>query len=136
MGASSVNDVGFAVWDMLESLALVISALMALLQPWLPLIGWVVFWGLCVDWRKFQPMLQNGGWIALVGIAFLAAAVWSLLVPTESGRHLLFGLSVNNLTGKIVYTTGLVCLIYGCGAAQFALRGELGEATQDATSGD
>lgn len=127
-----MNDVGFAVWNMLESSALVVSALMALLQPWLPLIGWVAFWGLCVDWRKFQPMLQNGGWIALVSIAFLAAAVWSLLVPTESGRHLLFGLSVSNLTGKIVYTTGLICLIYGCGATQFALRGNFGEATQEA----
>jgi hypothetical protein len=120
---------------MLESSALVVSALMALIGPWLPLVGWVVYWGLCVDWRKFQPMLQSGGWIALVSIAFLAAAVWSLLVPTESGRHLLFGLSVGNLTGKLVYTSGLVCLIYGCGAAQFTLHGDVGEAAQDAASG-
>ncbi len=130
-----MNDVGFAIWNMLESSIAVIAALMALVGPWLPLLAWVAFWGLCVDWRKFQPVLQSGGWIALVGVAFLTAAIWSLLVPTDSGRHLLFGLSVSNLTGKVVYTTGLVCLIHGCGAAQFALRGDVGEATQDAASG-
>lgn len=129
-----MNDVGFAIWNMLESSIAVIAALMALVGPWLPLLAWVAFWGLCVDWRKFQPVLQSGGWIALVGVAFLAAAIWSLLVPTDSGRHLLFGLSVSNLTGKVVYTTGLVCLIHGCGAAQFALRGDVGEATQGAES--
>lgn len=106
--------------NLFDALIGVTLAVVQLFQPWVPLLLWVVFWCVLVDWRVFRRQLKQGGWIPLALLFFLGALFWSLLDPTASGRHTLFGLSASNLVGKIVYVSGLACLMFVCGSFQLA----------------
>lgn len=107
----SIAQLFTAIWDLLITLVV-------LVRPWLPLIAWVAFWLLAVDWRKLSAVLWSGGLIGLVLIGLVWAAVWGVVAPPESGHHYILGLTVSNFVGKIVYVAALLCIMMLCGAVQ------------------
>ena len=54
-----------AVWNVVESL-------FHLILPWTPLVAWVAFWLLAVNWVKFRAVLLKGGWTGLAFIGLIA----------------------------------------------------------------
>lgn len=111
----------------LEQLFAVILALgglaVALIQailPWTPLLAWIAFWLLAVNWRQLYPVLMQGGLIGVVLIALMAILVWSSIAEPVGGAHHLFGLVVNNVVGKTVYVTGLAVIAALCGTVQLS----------------
>lgn len=102
-----------AVWN-------VIVTLLGLVLPWTPLIAWVAFWLLAVNWVKLSQVLASGGWIGVLLIGFMMILVWSVVAPPESGQHHLFGLNVGNLVGKTVYVVSLLTIMMLCGSVQLS----------------
>jgi len=101
--------------------------LIALLQsvgnaivPWIPLIGWVVFWMFAVNWRKFKTVILQGAWAGLVLIGLIWILVWGTISPPQSGAHHIFGLTLSNYVDKLVYVSMLFCMMFLCGAAQLS----------------
>jgi hypothetical protein len=111
-----------AGWDVLISL-------LVLVLPWTPLLAWVAFWLLAVNWVKLRDVMLRGGWIGVVLIGLVAVLVWSLVAPPESGSHHLFGLkNISNFMGKFVYVTALLTIMFLCGSVQ--LSGACGSLAQ------
>ena len=92
----------------------------SLLVPWLPLLGWILFWLLAVNWLEFKAVLLSGGCIGIIGIGLIAALVWSCISPPGAGTHLIAGLKLSNFVGKLVYVTLMVCIMFLCGAVQLS----------------
>lgn len=112
--------------ELLDSLLKVVTALLALLvdvvhtlAPWIPLFAWIAFWLLAVNWLVLWPVLfQRGGWIGVALIFAMVVLVWSVIAPPPDGLHHILGLNVNNMTGKLAYTTALTFIAFLCGTAQ------------------
>jgi hypothetical protein len=102
-----------ALWDL-------VVAVLALLVPWTPLAAWVAFWLYAVDWVKLREIIVRGGWIGLVLLGVMAAFLWGLVAPPESGAHHLLGLTVSNFVGKLIYVTSLLVIMQLCGSVQLA----------------
>lgn len=102
-----------ALWDL-------VLAVLALVLPWTPLAAWVAFWLYAVDWVKLREVIIRGGWIALTLLGIMAAFLWGLLAPPESGSHHLLGLTVSNFVGKFIYVTSLLVIMQLCGSVQLA----------------
>ena len=95
----------FATWN-------VIVSLLGLLLPWTPLIAWVAFWLLAVNWVKLRAVMIQGGWIGVVLLGLMMVLVWSVVAPPSAGTHHLFGLNVSNFVGKTVYVTALLTIMF------------------------
>jgi hypothetical protein len=106
--------------NLLSALYQVIAELVSAIAPLLPLLVWVAFWTLAVDWVKLRHFFLRGGWIALVLIMFTTILVWAVVAPPESGAHNMFGLSVSNFVGKTVYVTAIVVITFLCGSVQLS----------------
>lgn len=102
------------------SLFSIVGNLFALVLPWTPLIAWVAFWLLCVNWVKLRTIFIRGGWIGFVLLAFVMILVWGAVAPPTSGSHNLLGLKLSNYVGKTVYVTFLFCIILLCGSVQLS----------------
>ena len=102
-----------AGWD-------VVISLLVLVLPWTPLLAWVAFWLLAVNWVKLREVMLRGGWIGVVLIGLVMVLVWSLVAPPVSGSHHLFGLNVSNFVGKTVYVTALLTIMFLCGSVQLS----------------
>jgi len=111
---------------LLQSLLNVVTSLLSFLAevaetllPWTPLFAWIAFWLLAVNWLQLWPVLfQRGGWIGVVLLFFMVVLVWSVIAPPPDGFHHILGLNVNNMTGKLAYTTALTFIAFLCGTAQ------------------
>ena len=110
---TSLQNLLAAGWDVLISL-------LVLILPWTPLLAWVAFWLLAVNWVKLREVLIRGGWIGVVLIGLVMVLVWSLVAPPASGSHHLFGLNVSNFVGKTVYVTALLTIMFLCGSVQLS----------------
>jgi hypothetical protein len=108
------------LWAVLVSLTGLLLALVQAILPWTPLIAWIAFWLLAVNWQKLYPVLMSGAWIGVVLTAVMAVLVWSAVSIPESGTHHLFGLHVSNLVGKTVYVTSLCVIAILCGSVQLS----------------
>ena len=112
------------VWDQFSALVLALAGLIvALIQallPWTPLLAWIAFWLLAVNWRKLYPILMRGGLVGVILTALMTILVWSSLAEPEGGFHYLLGLKVNNIYGKLVYVTGLAVIAALCGTVQLS----------------
>jgi hypothetical protein len=113
--------------ELLESLRQLVTALynvgaalVSLIVPWTPLIAWVVFWALAVNWVRLRRILLDGGWIGLLLLMFAAIVTWGAIAPPEAGYHYLFGLTLSNFVGKTVYVTALVVIALLCGSVQLS----------------
>ncbi len=95
-------------------------SLFALLIPWTPLIAWVAFWLLAVNWEKLYPVLAKGAVIGVVLIGLMTALVWGLIAPPPDGVHYLFGLRPSNFVGKGIYVTMLMTIMALCGSVQLS----------------
>lgn len=107
--------------DLLLALYFVLVALVRTIAPWTPLIAWVAFWTLAVDWHKLYRVLVPGfGWIGLLLIMFAAILAWGTVAPPEAGYHQILWLNVGNYVGKTVYVFGLVAIMALCGSVQLS----------------
>lgn len=109
----SLTDLFFALYQ-------VIVAFVGIVAPLLPLIGWVAFWTLAVNWVSLRDVLLKGGLVGVLLLMFVAILVWGSVAPPESGRHALLGLSVSNFVGKTIYVTTLFVITMLCGAVQLS----------------
>jgi hypothetical protein len=98
--------------------------------PWLAQFGWIMTkllpggiltaWCLwAVDWRKAWPVLAAGGWVPLVLIGAMAAAVWALVWPTDV--IVLGFLPVHNGLWQIGSVTILIGVVLVCSWLQTRL---------------
>lgn len=102
-----------AGWD-------VVISLLVLVLPWTPLVAWVAFWLLAVNWVKLRDVMLRGGWLGVVLMGLVMVLVWSVVAPPASGSHHLFGLNVSNFVGKTVYVTALLTIMFLCGSVQLS----------------
>jgi hypothetical protein len=103
------------------SLAELLATIARLILPWTPLIAWVAYWTFAVDWTKLYPILmRRGGIIGVLLIGFVAVLVWSVVAPPPDGVHYIFGLTVSNVTGKLVYVTTLAVIALMCASVQLS----------------
>lgn len=98
----------------------VFVSLLAFVTPWAPLIAWIAFWLLAVNWEKLYPVLAKGAAIGVVLIGLMTILVWGLIAPPPDGVHHLFGLKVFNFVGKTIYVTMLTTIALLCGSVQLS----------------
>ncbi len=98
----------------------VVVALVNIVLPWLPLLAWIAYWSLAVNWVKAFDILRKGGFIGVLLLMFAAVIVWGAVAPPVDGVHTLFGLTVSNYAGKFIYVTMLTCIALLCGSAQMS----------------
>lgn len=110
---NSLLELIIAVWNVFESL-------FHLILPWTPLVAWVAFWLLAVNWVKYRAVLLKGGWTGLAFIGLMMIMIWGLIAPPADGVHHIFGLSLSNFVGKAVYVVSLFSISFLCGAAQLS----------------
>ena len=106
--------------NVFKSLADVVIALVNIIVPWLPLLGWIAYRSLAVNWVKSFDILRRGGFIGVFLMMFVAVIVWGAVAPPVDGVHTLFGLTVSNYAGKFIYVTMLTCIALLCGSAQMS----------------
>ncbi|MBX3437167.1 MAG: hypothetical protein KF861_06735 [Planctomycetaceae bacterium] len=109
-----------ALWALLGALYDVVVALVAVVVPWTPLIAWVAFWSLAVNWVNLRRVLLSGGWVGVLLIMLMAVLGWGSIAPPESGRHVMLGLTLSNFVGKTVYVTALAVIALLCGSMQLS----------------
>lgn len=109
----SLREFLFAGWN-------VIIHLLAVVVPWTPLIAWIAFWLLAVNWEKLYPVLAKGAVIGVVLIGLMMILVWGLIAPPPDGVHHLFGLHPSNFVGKTIYVTMLLTIMALCGSVQLS----------------
>jgi len=112
---------------LLEAGWLVVMNLLVVVVPWTPLIAWVAFWLLAVNWEKLYPVLAKGAIIGVLLIGLMMILIWGLIAPPADGMHHLFGLNPSNFVGKTVYVTILFTIMALCGSVQ--LSGAYGSLT-------
>jgi hypothetical protein len=110
---SSLLQLIIAIWNVVESL-------FHLVLPWTPLVAWVAFWLLAVNWVKYRAVLVKGGWTGLFFIGLVMILIWGLIAPPVDGVHHVFGLSLSNFVGKTVYVTALFSIMFLCGSVQLS----------------
>lgn len=103
-------------WSVLD----VVLALVQVILPWLPLLAWIAFWSLAVNWVRTFDILRRGGFIGVLLLMFLAVVVWGAVAPPIEGSHTVFGLTVSNYAGKFIYVTMLTCIALLCGSVQMS----------------
>ena len=109
-----IQNVVTLFWSALD----VIVALIKVVLPWLPLLAWIAFWTLAVNWVKAFDVLRRGGFIGVLLLMFATVLVWGAVAPPAAGSHYMFGLTVSNYAGKFIYVTMLACIAMLCGSAQ------------------
>lgn len=113
-------DLLVSFWNVIVAVAVLIWTLIQTITPWTPLIAWVAFWLLAVNWQKLYPILMKGGWIGVALIAMLAVLIWSSISIPPGGMHHLYGLHVSNIVGKTVYVSSLLVIAILCGSVQLS----------------
>lgn len=106
--------------NLIEALLQVLAALASAVAPWWPLIAWVAFWLLAVNWVKLRGTLLDGGWIGVVLIGLMMVLIWGVVAPPADGAHHLLGLNVSNFVGKTMFVTGLLVIMLLCGSVQLS----------------
>jgi hypothetical protein len=114
--------------QLLTALGGLAVALGRVLLPLIPLVAWIAFWTLAVNWTKLRVVLLQGGWIGLALIAAVSVLIWGTVAPPPTGSHHLLGLTLGNFVGKTVFVTTLVCIMFLCGSVQ--LSGACGKLCQ------
>jgi len=110
----SLSDLMVAAWSLLKAVS-------GLVLPWFPLAVWIGFWLCAVNWNKLREVLiAKGGLLGVLLIGAIWVLIWGVVAPPESGSHHLFGLTLSNFVGKLVYVTALFCLMFLCGSVQLS----------------
>ena len=105
--------------DKLGSLAVsvleLVAAVLALALHWAPLMAWLAWGLLIVDWRNVWPPLRRGGWVAMVLLAAGGALAWNALSP---GPIEVAGWVREGYLGKLWVSLGVVFSAVLCGLIQ------------------
>jgi uncharacterized membrane protein YuzA (DUF378 family) len=109
-----------ALWNVILAVVGLAAALATTIAPWWPLIAWIAFWLLAVNWRRLYPVISSGGFIGLLLLWFTMILVWGVVSPPEGGTHHILGLHVSNFFGKMIYVTGLYVITALCGVTQLS----------------
>lgn len=109
----SLRNLLVAGWD-------VVISVISLVAPWSPLIAWIGFWLLAVNWEKLYPVLARGAAVGVLLIGLMMILIWGLIAPPVDGVHHLFGLNTSNFVGKTVYVTALLTIAALCGSVQLS----------------
>lgn len=119
--------------DLFFSVVAVFGTLGEIVLPWTPLIAWIAFWLLAVNWVTLRSILLRGGWVGFLLIGLVMILVWGAAAPPLSGGHKLLGLTLSNYVGKTVYVTFLLCIALVCGSVQLsgAVRPVFSEADEE-----
>lgn len=107
-----------SLWNVVVAVAQLLVDLVQFVAPWTPLLAWIAFWLLAVNWRRLYPILFKGGLIGVVLLGLMTIFVWSLVAEPEGGVHRLYGLAVSNGVGKSIYVTTLLVIAALCGTVQ------------------
>ena len=110
---NSLGNLLVASWD-------VVISVLVLVAPWTPLIAWIAFWLLAVNWEKLYPVMAKGGAVGSLLIGLMMILIWGLIAPPQDGFHHLFGLKTSNFVGKTVYVTALLTIAALCGSVQLS----------------
>ncbi|MFM7833909.1 MAG: hypothetical protein ACKPJD_19105, partial [Planctomycetaceae bacterium] len=79
--------------DVFQALLNLVVSVVLVLIPWLPLLGWLAFFSLAVNWTKAWPILRRGGILGVLLLMVVAVLVWGSVAPPEGGKHYLLGLA-------------------------------------------
>lgn len=109
----SILNLIIALWNVARDL-------IVLVLPWTPLVIWVAFWLLAVNWVKYRAVLIKGGIVGVILIGLVMILIWGLIAPPTEGFHNVFGLGLSNFVGKAVYVTALFSIMFLCGSAQLS----------------
>lgn len=106
--------------DLVLSIIAVLHAVVLLARPLLPLLAWMAFWYLAVDWKRLRATLGAGGWVAPVLVAGFAVVI--RVVSTKQGHPPMpFGpTTISPVVAGIAWTSLLAALAMICGAAQIS----------------
>lgn len=117
-----------ALWQLFTALGSLLLALAHTAVPWLPLIVWIAFWLLAVNWPKLYATIERDkvssvmplGIVGILLIGFMAILTWGVIAPPDTGSYDIFGLHLSNFVGKTVYVTGLFVIAAMCGSVQLS----------------
>ena len=62
--------------NVFSSLLDVVVSLVKIILPWLPLLAWIGFWSLAVNWVRAYDIIRRGGWIGILLLMYAAVMVW------------------------------------------------------------
>lgn len=113
-------EVLLSIWNVVVAVANLLVELVQFIAPWTPLLAWVAFWLLAVNWKVLYPILMKGGMIGVILTGLMAVLVWSVISEPDGGVHRLYGLAVSNVTGKTIYVTSLIVIAFMCGSVQLS----------------
>ena len=113
-------EVLLSLWNVVVAVAQLLLEVVLFVAPWTPLIAWIAFWSLAVNWKQLYPILMKGGLIGVVLIGLLSILIWGVVAEPEGGSHVLYGLKVSNLVGKTIYVTSLIVIAFLCGSVQLS----------------
>lgn len=127
---SSLLQLVTAAWQLLVALLFVIT-------PWAPLVGYLAFWLFAVDWVKYRLVIIRGGWIGVLLVVFMATLVWGLIAPPPGDYHNILGLHLSNFVGKFLYVAAFTVMMFLCGSVQLSgLCGAWAQFPEDAPADD
>jgi hypothetical protein len=117
-----------ALTEFCLALLTLIAALIEAGLPWLPLMAWIAFWLLAVNWSRLFPEIERLrlanflplGLVGLFLLGFLSVLVWGVIAPPDGGTYNVFGLQLSNLVGKTVSVTALFVIAAMCGSVQLS----------------
>lgn len=113
-------DLLLSIWNVVVAIAQLLVDLVQFIAPWTPLLAWIAFWLLAVNWRVLYPILIKGGMIGVLLTALMSILIWSVISIPDGGVHRLYGLEVSNIVGKTIYVTSLVVIAFLCGSVQLS----------------
>lgn len=110
-----------ALINLFHALVSLVGALALAILPWAPLLLFIAFWLLAVNWRKLYPILfLRGGIIGVFLLYVMIILAWGVVAPPEQGTHSMLGLTVSNFVGKMIYVTFLFVIAGLCGTVQLS----------------
>ena len=117
---SPVTDLYNSLIQLFQVLFDLVISVGGIVLPWLPLIAWVAFWLLAVDWSKLRGHMVRGGFLGVILMGFMMILIWGTVAPPADGAHHMLGLKLSNFVGKTVYVTMLFSIMFLCGSVQLS----------------
>lgn len=106
--------------ELVLALVGVAFALLTLLKPVLPLLVWMAFWYLAVDWKRLRSTLGAGGWVVPVLVAAFVVAVRIATAESATVKMPFGPATLSPTVAAVAWTSLMAALAMICGAAQIS----------------